>query len=91
MIDLKRIARLIKKTKDKYIISDATLGDFVVLSLADYEKYVYGTSAPVDSVGIEVPDELLADQGFDEKGFNEELAKKVDEDRYYFEPVDDDE
>ncbi len=91
MVDLGRILNLIKKTKDKFIISDSSLGDFVVCSLADYEKMI-GLSQKNTEIERKGQVQKTDEDGFhDSDEFGPILDEKVGDDHYYFEPVDEEE
>ena len=98
MLDFKRIFNLISKTKDKCIVHDEELGDYVVFTLEDYEKLVLGSQKnnkqkPVASNEKPPKKESEEEQGTPEDwtAMEDELEGEGGEDRYYFEPVGDEE
>lgn len=105
MKNLKRILDLIRKTGDKYIFEDENDGVFVVLSMDDYENYIFKNNQLKNLSEDELLNKInkdiaiwkisqedkIVEQSWqdlpqDEK---EEKSEATEDDRYYFEPVED--
>jgi len=104
MKNLKRILDLIKKTGDKYIFEDDNGDTFAVLALEDYENYIFRNNQLKNLSEDELLNKInkdiaiwkasqedkivdLAPSGQDLLA--EEKDETKDEDRYYFEPEED--
>lgn len=105
MKNLKRILDLIRKTGDKYIFEDDNGGIFVVLSLDDYENYIFKNNQLKDLSEEELLNKInkdiaiwkssqedkIVDQSWQDLPVEESKKKEEgeEEDRYYFEPEED--
>ncbi|MCX6740571.1 MAG: hypothetical protein NTZ49_05075 [Candidatus Parcubacteria bacterium] len=103
MINLQRILDLIRKTGDKYIFEDENNGMFVVMSLPDYENYIFKNNQLKDLSEEELLNKINKDIAIwkatqEDKTLAEnwhdlplEEKKSSEDDQYYFEPVEDEE
>ncbi|OGY42435.1 MAG: hypothetical protein A2Y67_00115 [Candidatus Buchananbacteria bacterium RBG_13_39_9] len=114
MKNFKRILDLIKKTGDKYIFENETGEIFIILSLDDYENYIFKNNQLKNLSEEELLNKInkdialwkvsqedkIIDQSWQdlppaekESSFAEasEDIEKEEEDRYYFEPAEDEE
>jgi len=106
MKNIKRILDLIRKTGDRYIFEDEQGEIFVITSVADYENLVLKHSQVKNLSEEELLNKINKDialwktaqeeeklsntwQEIDEE--KQEKDDEVDNDQYYFEPVEDEE
>jgi hypothetical protein len=102
MMNLSRILDLIRKTGDKYIFEDDNGGAFVVLSVDDYENYIFKNNQLKNLSEEELLNKInkdiaiwktsqedkIVEQPWQDLP-DEEKKTQAEEDRYYFEPQED--
>jgi hypothetical protein len=102
MKNLQRILDLIRKTGDKYIIEDDNGGIFVILSLDDYETFIFKNNQLrnlseeelLNKINKDIAiwkasqEDKVVDQAWQDLPA-EEKSENNEEDRYYFEPAED--
>jgi len=100
MNNWQRILDLIRKTGDRFILEDDQGNGFVVLNVNDYENLVLKTSTVKDLSEEELLNKINKDiaiwqstneaerlpQNWDEL---KEKVENIEEDHYYFEPIED--
>ena len=99
MKNFKRILELVKKTGDKYVFEDDNGDVFVVLGLEDYENFIFKNNQLKNLSEEELLNKInkdiavwkvsqedkIVEQSWQDLGNAED--EQPDEDRYYFEPV----
>jgi hypothetical protein len=102
MMNLRRILDLIRKTGDKYIFEDDNGGIFVVLSLDDYENYIFKNNQLKNlseeellnkinkdiAIWKTTQEDKIVDQRWQDLPADEKKSE-TEEDQYYFEPEED--
>lgn len=102
MKNLQKILELINQTGDRFIFEDEKGSLFVISSVADYEKLIFRDKEVKSLSEEELLNKINKDIAvWKEAQQAEEIEKdlsqmddfkeKEDEDRYYFEPVDEEE
>lgn len=101
MKNLKRILDLIRKTGDKYIFEDDNGDVFVVLSLDDYENFIFKNNQLKNLSEEELLNKINKDIAIwkvsqedkvveqNWQDLTEAEDEKQEDDRYYFEPAED--
>ena len=104
MKNMQRILELIRKTGDKYIIEDDNGCAFVIISLDDYENFIFKNNQLKNLSEEELLNKInkdiaiwkasqedkVVEQNWQDLATDEKDETKED-DRYYFEPAEDEE
>ncbi len=101
MKNFSRILSLIRKTGDRYIFEDEQGSIFVVMGADDYENFIFDKNSVKDFSEEELLNKINKDiaiwKASQEKDNYIDLVdipdhkEEEEEDRYYFEPVEDEE